>query len=152
MKSCVFCQIVQDKAPCHKVWEDVTHLAFLSIYPNTRGLTVVIPKQHLGSYLFDQEERDIHALMQASRAVSQILVAKLPEVERVAIVFEGYGVDHLHAKLFPLHGAPKQWKPSHTKLSTTYTQYPGYISTHDADRASDATLAQLAARLRGKDL
>ncbi|WP_404881425.1 HIT family protein, partial [Klebsiella pneumoniae] len=28
--SCIFCQIVAGKAPCHKVWEDEHHLAFLS--------------------------------------------------------------------------------------------------------------------------
>ncbi|MDU7374088.1 MAG: diadenosine tetraphosphate hydrolase, partial [Klebsiella michiganensis] len=25
--SCIFCQIVEGKAPCHKVWEDEHHLA-----------------------------------------------------------------------------------------------------------------------------
>ena len=42
--SCIFCQIVEGKAPCHKIWEDEHHLAFLSIFPNTDGFTVVIPK------------------------------------------------------------------------------------------------------------
>ncbi|EAA8104124.1 HIT family protein, partial [Salmonella enterica] len=44
--TCIFCQIVEGKAPCHKVWEDEHHLAFLSIFPNTDGFTVVIPKKH----------------------------------------------------------------------------------------------------------
>jgi len=30
---CVFCDIVAGKAPCHRVWEDDEHLAFLSIFP-----------------------------------------------------------------------------------------------------------------------
>lgn len=38
--TCIFCQIVEGKAPCHKVWEDEHHLAFLSIFPNTDGFTV----------------------------------------------------------------------------------------------------------------
>ncbi len=42
--TCIFCQIVEGKAPCHKVWEDEHHLAFLSIFPNTDGFTVVIRK------------------------------------------------------------------------------------------------------------
>lgn len=45
--TCIFCQIVEGKAPCHKVWEDEHHLAFLSIFPNTDGFTVVIPKKTL---------------------------------------------------------------------------------------------------------
>ncbi len=48
--TCIFCQIVEGKAPCHKVWEDEHHLAFLSIFPNTDGFTVVIPKKHYPSY------------------------------------------------------------------------------------------------------
>lgn len=51
--TCIFCQIVEGKAPCHKVWEDEHHLAFLSIFPNTDGFTVVIPKKHYPSYAFD---------------------------------------------------------------------------------------------------
>lgn len=45
--TCIFCQIVEGKAPCHKVWEDEHHLAFLSIFPNTDGFTVVIPKKNI---------------------------------------------------------------------------------------------------------
>lgn len=41
--TCIFCQIVEGKAPCHKVWEDEHHLAFVD-FPNTDGFTVVIPK------------------------------------------------------------------------------------------------------------
>lgn len=34
---CIFCEIVAGKAPCHRIWEDEKHLAFLSIFPNTQG-------------------------------------------------------------------------------------------------------------------
>jgi histidine triad (HIT) family protein len=46
MKDCIFCKIVKGKAPAHKIWEDKKHLAFLSIFPNTEGFTVVITKKH----------------------------------------------------------------------------------------------------------
>ncbi|MEG0280952.1 MAG: diadenosine tetraphosphate hydrolase, partial [Morganella sp. (in: enterobacteria)] len=29
--TCIFCEIVAGNAPCHKVWEDEKHLAFLSV-------------------------------------------------------------------------------------------------------------------------
>jgi diadenosine tetraphosphate (Ap4A) HIT family hydrolase len=38
---CVFCKIVAGEAPSHKLWEDADHLAFLSIFPNTEGTTVI---------------------------------------------------------------------------------------------------------------
>jgi histidine triad (HIT) family protein len=37
MTDCVFCAIAAGETPCHKVWEDGRHLAFLSIFPNTAG-------------------------------------------------------------------------------------------------------------------
>ena len=52
MKGCIFCKIVRGEAPCHKIWEDEKHLAFLSIFPNTEGFSVVITKKHYPSYAF----------------------------------------------------------------------------------------------------
>ena len=52
-KNCIFCKIVNKESPAHIVWEDERHIAFLSIFPNTEGTTVVIPKEHHTSYLFD---------------------------------------------------------------------------------------------------
>lgn len=53
MQGCIFCKIVKGEAPFHKVWEDEKHLAFLSIFPNTEGFSVVITKKHYPSYTFD---------------------------------------------------------------------------------------------------
>ena len=51
-QDCIFCKIVKGESHCHKIWEDEEHLAFLSIYPNTLGASVVIPKKHFSSYAF----------------------------------------------------------------------------------------------------
>ena len=146
--NCIFCQMIAGQAPCHKVWEDACYLAFLSIYPNTEGLTVVVPKLHTSSYLFDQADGVITGIMLAAKKVAKRLVHAFETVSRVGIVFEGYGVDHLHVKLFPLHGTCGEWRPIQSDLTTLYTVYPGYISTHDAQRADDTVLATLAERLR----
>ena len=60
--SCIFCDIVKGKLPCHKIWEDEKHLAFLSIFPNTEGFSVVIPKQHYSSYAFEQSDEVLSGL------------------------------------------------------------------------------------------
>ena len=39
---CVFCRIVAGQEPAHRIWEDTDHLAFLSIFPNTEGFSVVV--------------------------------------------------------------------------------------------------------------
>jgi len=150
MSSCLFCGIVQGTIPAHKVWEDEHHLAFLSIFPNTEGVTVVIPKAHYGSYAFALPDDVLSSLVLATKKVAHILDEKLPDVGRTAMVFEGFGVDHIHAKLFPMHGTANmaEWKPIESSLETYFNIYPGYISSHDAERADDTDLAALAERLR----
>lgn len=147
---CVFCKIVAGELPCHTVWESNSHLAFLSIFPNTDGVTVVIPKRHIPSYVFDMSDEEMTALVVAAKTVARGIDAALADVGRCALVFEGFGVDHVHAKLFPMHGtaAMEQWKPIESGKTEFFETYPGYISSHDADRADDAHLATIAATIR----
>ncbi len=44
---CIFCKIINGTIPCHKIYESKHSLAFLDIYPHTKGHTVIIPKQHI---------------------------------------------------------------------------------------------------------
>jgi len=148
MKDCIFCEIVEGKAPCHKIWEDKNHMAFLSIFPNTEGFTVVIPKKHYSGYAFEAPDRVLQDLIVASKKVARLLDANLTDVARTGLIFEGYGVDHLHAKLFPMHGtALKNWKPIHGKFKKYFKKYEGYISSNDYDREDDEKLAKLAKKL-----
>ena len=152
MSECIFCNIVLGKRPSHKVWEDDKHLAFLSTFPNTEGTTVVITKAHHPSYAFDLPDRALSDLMLATKKVAKLLDSKLSDVGRTAMVFEGFGVDHIHAKLFPMHGTAdmKEWKAIESSVSKYFDKYEGYVSSHDYERADDATLAQLAKKIRGE--
>lgn len=147
--ACIFCDIVAKRSPAHVVWEDSKHLAFLSIFPNTKGVTVVIPKEHHSSDAFKLEESKFIDLTLATRTVGNILKSTFDSVNRVAMVYEGFGVDHVHAKLFPLHGTSmKSWKPIRSDINSFTEEYLGYVSTHDASRASDKELASLASLIR----
>ncbi len=147
---CIFCQIVAGTSPSHVVWEDGAHIAFLSIFPNTEGTTVVIPKRHFGSYAFDLPDDALSALMLATKKVAKLLDSTLSDVGRTAMVFEGYGVDHVHAKLFPMHGTADmtKWERIESKVSQYFEKYPGYISSHDHERADDTALTELAKKIR----
>ena len=81
IKNCVFCKIVKGELPSHKIWEDKKHLAFLSIFPNTEGFSVVIPKKHYSSYAFEQKDKVISDLILASKKVGKILDLTLKDVE-----------------------------------------------------------------------
>jgi len=142
MRDCIFCKISSGDAKSFKIWEDDEHLAFLTPFPNTEGVTVVIPKSHQDSYVFNVDEEVMTKLMKASKQVAKMLDEKLKDVGRTAVVFEGYGVDHLHAKLFPMHGTAdmKQWREIDSNINTYFEKYEGYISSHDADRVDDSEL------------
>ncbi|WP_294239555.1 HIT family protein [uncultured Sphingomonas sp.] len=141
--------MVAGQAPSHVIWEDERHLAFLSIFPNTEGFSVVIPKAHYTSYLFDQPPEVISDLVLASGQVAKLLDRRLADVGRTGMMFEGFGVDHLHAKLFPMHGTKASaWAPRKSNVSKYFERYEGYISSHDYERADDEALAKLARHIR----
>jgi len=125
-------------------------LAFLSIYPNTPGFSVVIPKHHVPSYLFAQDDDVVTALVLASKRVALLLDEVLDDVGRTGMIFEGYGVDHLHAKLFPMHGTGQHsaFKPIASSVNKYFDRYEGYISSHDYKREDDNILTDLAAKIR----
>ncbi|MGA2911092.1 MAG: HIT family protein [Candidatus Levyibacteriota bacterium] len=150
MEDCIFCKIVTGEAPSHKVWEDEKYLAFLSIFPNTQGVTVVIPKKHYSSYAFDLPDDILSEFIKSVKVVAKLLDAKLEDVGRTGMVLEGFGVDHVHAKLFPMHGTAslKEWEPIESKIDTYFEKYPGHISSHDSKRADDKVLADLAKKIR----
>lgn len=150
MDDCIFCRIVDGVMPSHKIWEDDEHLAFLSIFPNTEGFSVVIPKKHFSSYAFDTPDVVLSKLVLAAKKVGKLIDSKLSDVGRTGMIFEGFGVDHLHAKLFPMHGtnSMKEWRPIVSKVEKFFDKYEGYISSHDYKRADDKELAELAKKIR----
>ena len=57
MENCIFCKIIKGEIPSSKVWEDENFIAILDINPNTEGVTLVIPKKHYDSYVFDHQDK-----------------------------------------------------------------------------------------------
>ena len=62
----VFDLIVAGEIPCHKIWEDEDHLAFLDINPRVEGHTLVVPK-HPWFEVFAMDEDAYDALWSAAR-------------------------------------------------------------------------------------
>lgn len=148
MAGCIFCKIVKKEIPCHKIWEDKNHLAFLSIFPNTEGFSVVITKKHYPSYAFNLPDNVLKKLIIASKKVAKLLDTKLKDVGRTGMIFEGFGVNHVHSKLFPMHGTKnKKWKPSSSNIKKYFKKYEGYISSHDYKREDDNKLNKTAKKI-----
>ena len=149
MSKCIFCDIVNGKAPAFKIWESEEHIAFLSIFPNTEGFTVVATKKHLSSYCFELTDEELSKLTVAAKQVGKLLDKKLDDVGRTGLMMEGFGVDHAHVKLFPMHGTSdlKTWKPFLSKQAKYFEKYEGYISSHDCNRANDDKLREIANKI-----
>ncbi len=146
---CIFCDIVSGKAPSHKVWEDEGHMAFLSIYPNTPGVTVVVTKKHYPSYVYQLPDAVFYGLLGASRKVALLLDQKLDTVGRTGLVAEGFGVNHAHVKLFPMHGTKmNEWQSINSNVDKYFEKYEGYLSTHNGKREDDEVLAQTARKIK----
>jgi histidine triad (HIT) family protein len=149
MSDCIFFKIVSGEAPAHKIWEDEKHLAFLSIFPNTEGFSVVITKEHYPSYFFGVPDDVLSGLVLASKKVAQLIDVKFEDVGRTGMIFEGFGVDHLHTKLFPMHGTKMdKWRQLKSNVDKYFDKYEGYVSSHDYKRADDEELSKLAEKMR----
>jgi len=150
MEDCIFCKIIKGELPSHKIWEDKDHLAILSIFPNTKGFSVVMTKKHHQSYAFDLPDEILKDLIIASKKVGKLLDNKLEGVGRTGLIAEGFGVNHIHTKLFPMHGTKtEEWKAVKSNINKYFDRYEGYISSHDYKRADDKELTELAKKIRG---
>jgi histidine triad (HIT) family protein len=149
MIDCIFCKIVKGEMPSHKIWEDEKYLAFLSIFPNTKGFSVVITKEHFDTYVFEVEEDVYLGLLKAAKKVGKLLDSKLEDVGRTGLIAEGFGINHLHVKLFPMHGTRMdEWKQISSNVDKYFEKYEGYISSHNGKREDDQKLADLAKKIR----
>jgi len=95
----IFELIASGEIPCHKIWEDDRHLAFLDINPRVEGHTLVIPK-HPWDEIFAMPAEDYDSLWTAARTVAHHLQGRTG-CRRVVVVILGYDVPHVHIHLMP---------------------------------------------------
>ena len=138
-QDCIFCKIVSGEIPSYKIYEDDEFIAILDIFPNTRGMTLVIPKEHYDSYAFDMPDDAYSRFLLAAKKLGKHLDKKL-NVQRTALVMEGMGVNHVHIKLYPMHGLGPDFEPMIPEGKRYFEKYQGYITTLLGPKASDEEL------------
>ncbi|MGY4893607.1 MAG: HIT family protein [Candidatus Saccharimonadota bacterium] len=146
MTDTIFDKIVRGEIESRVVWEDDGHMAFLTPFPNTPGLTVVIPKKNIGDYVFSLSDDDYTALQLAIKKVAAILERAF-DVSRVAMVFEGTGVAYVHAKLYPLHGPVADQTEVWSETKEFVEEYRGWITTLEGPKMDDARLDEIQAKI-----
>jgi diadenosine tetraphosphate (Ap4A) HIT family hydrolase len=146
MSDTIFDKIIRGEINSYIVWENAKHIAFLTPFPNTPGLTVVIPKKNLGDYVFSLEDNDYTELLLAANKVAKILEKAL-DVPRVALVFEGTGVAYVHAKLYPLYGPLASQTNVWSKQTEFVEEYRGWITTLEGPQMGDERLSKIQAKI-----
>jgi len=148
MKKCIFCQIINGESESAKIWEDKEFFAILNLYPNTKGAVIVISKRHYPSYAFELPKNVYIKAMIATMKVAKLLDKKL-KVKRTAMVMEGTGINHLHVKLYPLHGLKGKFVTMIDKEKPLFLKkYRAYVTTINGPKADMKKLKKLAAKIR----
>lgn len=104
---CIFCDIVARRATAHRIYEDERTLAFLDLFPITRGHVLVIPKRHVDR-ITDLREDEYADLFRALSAVCR-RTERLSQDYNVAVNqgrLAGQIVFHLHFHIIPRYNTP----------------------------------------------
>jgi|SRR5580658_2116589 histidine triad (HIT) family protein len=122
---CIFCEIVARRAQSHIVYEDDQTLAFLDLFPVTRGHVLVVPKRHVDR-LTDLPESDYTGFLKALTWVCR-RVERLSDHYNVSLnqgSLAGQIVFHMHFHVIPRYGegTPQWGRPR------------GRLADHDAER------------------
>tara|TARA_Y100000385_G_C12537002_1_gene402077 strand:- start:7 stop:399 length:393 start_codon:yes stop_codon:yes gene_type:complete len=99
--SSIFSKIVSGDIPAYKVAEDYNHLAFLDIFPLSKGHVLVIPKKETDC-LFELASEDYLALWKFAQKVAKGM-DKVIACERIGVAVIGLEVPHAHIHLVPLN-------------------------------------------------
>jgi histidine triad (HIT) family protein len=117
---CIFCEIVARRANAWIVYEDAQTLAFLDLFPFTRGHLLVVPKRHVDR-LIDLDPSEHAAYLGAVAEVCR-RVERLSHHYNVAMnqgELAGQIVFHLHVHVIPRYG---QGNPFHGEGRTQVTE------------------------------
>jgi histidine triad (HIT) family protein len=96
---CIFCDIVEGKAPARRIHEDKHSLCILDIHPFTKGHCLVIPKRHV-AWWHDLTEAETSSLFNAAREVAGRMM-KVFSPDFVCMYARGRRIPHTHIFLIP---------------------------------------------------
>jgi histidine triad (HIT) family protein len=127
----IFAKILRGELPCAKVYEDEAALAFLDLFPQSSGHTLVIPKAKARN-IFDISEADLLAFTTRVRKIA-VGVRKALDPDGIVITQyngapSGQTIFHLHVHIIP--------------------RYEGVsLGRHGANKADEAALRAQAAQI-----
>lgn len=101
MNNCVFCSMVEGKAPSYKIGEDKLSFAILDINPFSNGHCLVLPKRHVPWWHDLTEDENTSLFRMAKRVSEQIMKVLQPDF--VCMYARGRRIPHTHVFLVPTY-------------------------------------------------
>jgi histidine triad (HIT) family protein len=99
---CIFCKIAKKEIPSYVIMETENSMAFLDVFPVSRGHTLIIPKNH-HEKVQDMEESDSADLFNTVRNV----ISKVDKITGSTLLAvhngkeSGQEIPHVHVHLIP---------------------------------------------------
>jgi histidine triad (HIT) family protein len=128
----IFALIIRGEAPCYKLYEDDDVLAFLDVFPQSYGHTLVIPKKAAARNILEIDGDSLSKVMAVVQRLTRVLVDELQPAGVQVAQFNGapagQTVFHIHMHIVPRFEGEK-------------------LSVHAGTKADPAKLEQLQARL-----
>lgn len=135
----LFAKIVRGELEQWRIWENDSHVAFLTPFGNTYGKTVLVPRKHLDSDILSLPDKDFSDLASSVWDAIQMIVGSDLGADRVGLIFEGMEVDWAHAKLIPICG-----DDGREPLEQPFTEkYGGSVSSQPGPLANIEDLQRL---------
>lgn len=94
----IFSQIIKGDIPSYKIYEDDKTYALLDIHPETKGHTLVVPKNEVDK-IYDLDDEDYQALMATVKKLSRHMEQVLGRRTLWKVI--GTDVPHAHVHLLP---------------------------------------------------
>ncbi len=128
----IFAQIIRGEAPCYKLYEDEDVLAFLDVFPQSFGHTLVIPKRSAARNILEIDADSLSKVMAVVQKLTGVIVDELEPAGVQVAQFNGapagQTVFHIHMHIVPRYAGEK-------------------LSVHAGGKAEPEALAALQARL-----
>ncbi|SHM14616.1 HIT family protein [Phytopseudomonas punonensis] len=128
----IFAKIIRGEMSCYKLYEDDDVLAFLDLFPQSFGHTLVIPKRAKARNLLEIDADSLSKLTQAVQKVARVLADELqPDGVQIA----------------QFNGAPAGQTVFHIHMHVIPRFADQGLQNHASGKAEPAELEKLQARL-----
>jgi histidine triad (HIT) family protein len=135
---CLFCRIGQRELAAHIVYEDEQLLAFLDRGPIRPGHTQIVPREHF-PYFDDAPAELLAGMVTIGQKLARAMKRTL-HVPRVAFLFTGGDIAHVHAHAVPIH--------QETDITSRRYIVEEAVTFRSLPTPSDRELARTASDLR----